>query len=392
MKVVFRNKGVIDPRSISTFGVSSKEGEGAIGFFGTGLKYAIAILLRSGCDITIYAGTKKLEFGTRKEKVRVDDFTFVTMNRKALGFTTEVGKTWEVWQAFREIYCNTLDEKGEFFTAAEAPEPVEGETMIVVSGASFLKAWDERAGIVLEGEPLITLEHVEIRHGASEHIYYRGIRALRLAKPSLFTYNVTTNLELTEDRTIKHSFYADHYVAASLSKLEDKHVLQRVLTCSDDGFESGLNFANTEPSDQFKGLVRLLNRQFNKWLNRSAIAACKESIFDGLERLEPTPLNALDAARMAKAVTFCHSIGFAVDDYPIIVTDFLGEGVLGRAHDERIFISTRVLMQGTKQLAATLIEEFIHLRHKLRDETYAMQTYLFDLIVSLGEQINGEPL
>lgn len=44
--IIFRNKGVIDPKSITTFGVSSKENPGAIGFFGTGLKYAIAILLR----------------------------------------------------------------------------------------------------------------------------------------------------------------------------------------------------------------------------------------------------------------------------------------------------------------------------------------------------------
>ena len=390
--IVFRNKGVIDPRSISTFGVSSKEGEGAIGFFGTGLKYAIAILLRNGCSITIYAGLKKLEFGTRKEKVRVDDFTFVTMNRKALGFTTEVGKTWEVWQAFREIYCNTLDEKGEFFSCQQAPEPAEGETMIVVSGDPFVKAWNERADIVLEGEPLLTLEGLEVRHGESEHIYYRGIRALRLSKPSMFTYNLTSTIELTEDRTIKHAFYADHFVQRGLSKAADKHVLQRVLTCPDSGYEHSLNFANSAPSEEFKGLVRLLNRQFNKNLNRSAIEACKESIFDGLENLESTPLNAIDSARMTKAIDFCRSIGFTVDDYPIIVTDFLGEGVLGRAHDERIFISTRVLMQGTKQLAATLIEEFIHLRHKLRDETYAMQTYLFDVIVSLGEQVHGEPL
>lgn len=39
--VAFRNKGVIDPKSITTFGVSSKEGEGAIGFFGTGLKLSL---------------------------------------------------------------------------------------------------------------------------------------------------------------------------------------------------------------------------------------------------------------------------------------------------------------------------------------------------------------
>lgn len=55
-QVIFRNKGIIDPRSITTFGVSSKDSESAIGYFGTGLKYAIAILLREGCKIDIYTG------------------------------------------------------------------------------------------------------------------------------------------------------------------------------------------------------------------------------------------------------------------------------------------------------------------------------------------------
>jgi hypothetical protein len=46
--VVFENPGEIDAAAIRTFGVSVKEGENPIGFFGTGLKYAIAILLRTG--------------------------------------------------------------------------------------------------------------------------------------------------------------------------------------------------------------------------------------------------------------------------------------------------------------------------------------------------------
>ena len=68
-KIIFRNKGVIDPKSIVTFGVSSKTGSNSIGFFGTGLKYAIAILLRNKCSFTVYAGKKPLR--VRKNKVRV---------------------------------------------------------------------------------------------------------------------------------------------------------------------------------------------------------------------------------------------------------------------------------------------------------------------------------
>jgi hypothetical protein len=60
-------------------------------------------------------------------------------------------------------------------------------------------------------------------------------------------------------------------------------------------------------------------------------------------------------------------------------------------HDE-IFVSRRAFMQGTKRVAGTLVEEFIHLRYGHGDETRDMQEFLLDRLVSLGEQIRGEPL
>lgn len=391
--VVFRNKGVIDPKSITTFGVSSKESASAIGFFGTGLKYAIAILLREGCKVTVYAGDKQLAFGTVTQKIRVDEFTFVTMNGTELGYTTELGKTWEVWQAFRELYCNTLDENGECFTCGKAPAPLDDETMIVVEGRKFLDAWNMRGEIVLESQPLAVLPGIEVRSGQSQYVYYRGIRALKLNRTAMYTYNITNSVELTEDRTIKYSFYADIYIAKGLCALADKHHLQNILTAPEAAYEAHLDFDRGEvPSDQFKEVVRVMARQFNARINRSAVKLCQGSILEQLEHMEHMPMTAIDQSRMDKAIDFCRRMGFNVDEYPIVVSEFLGEGVLGRAHDEKIYISKRVLMMGTKMLVGTLIEEFIHLRHQLKDETYAMQNFLFDSLVSIGEQMLGEAL
>ena len=44
--VSFKSNGLIDPLCITTIGVSVNESENPIGFFGTGLKYAIAIRQR----------------------------------------------------------------------------------------------------------------------------------------------------------------------------------------------------------------------------------------------------------------------------------------------------------------------------------------------------------
>ena len=94
--IVFENKGELDIRAIKTFGVNSKDNPAsAIGYFGTGLKYALAILLRAKHVVTIITGGKKYTFGVVTSKIRNYSFDIVTMNGEELGFTTELGKDWD---------------------------------------------------------------------------------------------------------------------------------------------------------------------------------------------------------------------------------------------------------------------------------------------------------
>jgi hypothetical protein len=131
--IVFQNKGEIDIRAIKTFGVNSKDNkESAIGYFGTGLKYAIAILLRAGATVSILTGGKMHRFSTEQTKIRNDHFDIVRMNDEELGFTTELGKEWELWMAFREIYSNMLDEDGEAKAVTFLPDPDPEKTYVIV--------------------------------------------------------------------------------------------------------------------------------------------------------------------------------------------------------------------------------------------------------------------
>lgn len=393
MKIVFRNKGIIDPRSITTFGVSSKGSDSAIGYFGTGLKYAIAILLREGCKIDIYTGGQHLTFGTSEQRVRVDDFTFVTMNDQPLSFTTELGKNWEAWQAIRELWCNCLDEQGAAFSSEYFDDvPSEDETVILVSGRAAVDAWALRDTIMISGSPIFESEHVDIYPGQSNHIYYKGVRVLDLNRSSQYTYNVKCNVELTEDRTMKHPVLAAWYVARGIAKLSDRPFITRVLTADQDWFEHRLDFDSVTASEDFSGIVKQMARQQVSGLNQSATRCAR---FDNNEILDDMPrmqLGKVDLVRLAKAIEFSKSIGFSVDEYEIVIIENLGESVLGRAANNKIYLSKIVFMQGTKMLAGTLIEEFIHLRHGLLDETRGMQNFLFDSLVSLGEQISGNPL
>lgn len=392
-KIVFRNKGSIDPRSITTFGVSSKESSGAIGYFGTGLKYAIAILLREKCAVTIITGGQSFSFGTQDQRVRVDDFTFVTMNGAPLSFTTELGKNWKPWQAIRELWCNALDEGGEACdTDAEHIECGVDETIIVVSGRAAEKAWAERDTILLATSPLFQSDRLDIHPGRSNLIYYKGIRVLELERPSMYTYNLKGHVGLTEDRTLEYPSLAGWFVAKGIAQQQDRRLIESCVTASEGWMEHSLDFDGAEASPAFKGIVKEFARKRAPNLNCTAIKASNFDPNELLDDLPTTKLNSVDQIRLRKAVDFAQSIGFEVSKYPIVVCENLGESVLGRAANDKIYLSKTVFMQGTKMVAGTLIEEFIHLRHGLHDETRQLQNYLLDSLVSVGERLAGEPL
>jgi hypothetical protein len=154
--VTFQNDGLIDLRAVTTFGVSSKETSNPIGYFGTGLKYAVAVLLRLGCEIELYLGEDtRYVFRARKTRIRVDDFDVVTMtscdDTVELAFTTQLGRNWHAWQAFRELWCNAIDEGGDVYPDFRPPRP--GVTTIHVTGEPVVEAYHKRDTIMLTGEP-----------------------------------------------------------------------------------------------------------------------------------------------------------------------------------------------------------------------------------------------
>lgn len=395
--VVFENDGEIDAAAIRTFGVSVKEGSNPIGFFGTGLKYALAILLRTGHRITVHSGAAKHRFALKDVSVRGQTFQVITMDRRELGFTTQVGKTWELWMAYRELYCNCKDEGGAVFVADKEPAPQAGKTRVIVSGEDFRNEHDRRSTFILLGEPRLRLNHCEVYDGESRGVFYRGILVHRFPKAevSRFTYNITASVDLTEDRIAKHPFMFPGMIAASVLQAEDDAFLRDVLDVDNRYFEHHFDFKDTiwcgRPAEPFLKTVEQLTQHAAA---RTSISA--QMVYKAAKRSELAPatttLVGVESDILMKAVKFAKKLGFTVDDYPIIVTDALGPNILGMAEEGRIYVSRLAFMQGTKRVAGTLIEELIHLKYRYEDETYAMQNFLLDRLVSLGEQMQGEPL
>lgn len=386
--VSFQNAGLIDLRAVRTFGMSAKECSNPIGFFGTGLKYAIAIGLRLGCKVTLYRGLERFDFRTTDARVRNSDFRIVTMNDEELGFTTELGKTWEPWQAFRELYCNAIDEGGNVYEGQLDPTP--DSTTVVISGHPMFSAYLERHTIILQGAPKWAGETLDVFDRPNGYAYYRGIKVAKLPMEAQLTYNVKSPLELTEDRTIKQDYYFRAAVRDAVLRSEHQDFVERFLQAPSGSFESKLDLdCWIEPSDAFIDAMERVT--FRKCSNNSALRVYKKH--KKCELLpDPTPLNRVEQKQLERAVAFCEWMGHPVRDYEIVVTTDLEDRVWGRAYEGRIYLNRRAFMIGTKLVAGTVLEEYLHLKHSFSDESRELQNFLLDALMSMGELARGEPV
>src|SRR5690606_673401 len=132
-----------DIEALTTLGVSVKS-EGSIGYFGTGFKFALATLLRTGHLVTIHTPNESYRFTALTRNIRGQDFQLIQMNGVSLGFTTEFGKNWEMWMAFRELHSNTLDEGG--WTSESRGD---AQVVIEIAGAAYTEAYHKRHEIFL---------------------------------------------------------------------------------------------------------------------------------------------------------------------------------------------------------------------------------------------------
>jgi|SRR3990167_4583534 len=392
MNVIFENKGEIDPLLITTFGVNVKDGDSPIGFFGTGLKYALAILMRHDCGVIIQSGAAEFTFGKKNVTLRGKEFEFVTMNGEPLNFTTEVGKTWDLWMAYREMYCNSQDEGGAVYESVASPDPQNSLTRVIVSGSAFIEIARKHGDYFLTSDPWIKTPRVNIHQGESRGCYYRNVMVGKLsARPTMFTYNNNSSVDLTEDRTMKHPFIVSHRIASTVIESENAAYIRACVTAGDNYHEGELDYdlAYT-PSQTFMDVVGALMKDRIGSVNKTAIELYRKHASAKIVP-DTVVLNKVERIMLERARRFCEDIGFDIR-YDVCVVESLGTDILGMAKDETIYLAHRAFSVGTKCVAGTLIEEYVHLKHGYQDGTRGMQNYLLDRMVSLGEVVVGEPL
>lgn len=384
--VTFQNKGILDTRGITTFGVTVKETKDPIGYFGTGLKYAIAVCLREGLKVTLYLGTTKLKFTVRKRKMRGRNIDVVFMGDIELPFTTNLGKNWELWMAYREFVANAFDEEDN--TVNSDPLDIKKSyTTFTVEGSMIDKVHEERHTIFLATAPRYKFAHVELHDGpdVGEWLFYKGIRVYKLHKRAMYNYNLLTRCKLTEDRTIQSVYTAYHEIAKDILTCENAGLIRQMMEANQNWWESGIdyNWGGITPGECF---LKVAERYFatHTSYNSSAKAVYKEARPEKRPptsiMMESVPLS--QRRKLWAALMFWDKLGISIPKDMIRITK---EGT--QTHDKRIYLDIKELDREMRQVAGAVYKAYGSCRPKT--EKLTEKDFLIDTVVDFGERLLG---
>jgi len=381
-KIYFANPGTIDPDVIRIMGVSVKPGVNPIGYFGTGLKYAIATLLRTGHKFSITTSYVYYEFTVETKKIRGEPFEIVFMNGEQLPFTLELGKNWTVDNAFRELYSNALDEGGKI-----SDKPLNGDTVIIVEGEQITDSYYRRREIFLHSEPKYLLPRLEVHNGESRYLYYRGVQVYKLPKMSRFTYNLTGELRLTEDRTLASIFDAKYKIETVLPMVPEETFARKIIQFPESReefyFESTFDFETCAvPSEQFLDAAEKALNDVTSNKSAGKLVREKRNIVEEMKYEIPTSEEAHTIIQACNMISVA-PLNAIVHPKDVKLVNDLGPNILGVCKNNVIILPRQTLANGIHFTAITIYEEFIHRDLGYSDCTRGMQQYLFDKILQL---------
>lgn len=384
--IVFHSPTELPIEAATTMGVSVKESGNAIGKFGTGIKYAIAGILRLGGSVVIDIAGDVYEFTSVDTDIRGKKFGVVHCNGSACGFTTDLGKHWHPWQLFRELASNSLDESGGW--GASAPD--DAVTVINVRCREVEEAGRDES-VFLPANRRALLESsvgATVHEGPSQHYYFRGIRAGSFGVKAPVTVNIT-NGELSEDRLLDmHVVHNELAWAFRSATAWDRDFLRSVVIEGGDGDFWVQNVNKYVISGGVSPGIMAWMEECPKTIQhpafREAYRRHKRSA-GGL--WEPCEWPSLAYDLVDTAERLCANV--SIDPIPrdkLFFTRDLDDGTLAvTVVDSReVWLSTKLVMLGRDEFLAGYIEEAVHAMTGYDDCTRNFQNVWIGIVVRLG--------
>jgi len=392
-KIHFINREELNPIAFSVMGASVKNDSSCIGWFGSGLKYSLAVMLRLNVKFSVETHGKTFTFDTVKKDFRGEEMNIVTCNGDELGYTTEFGKQWNLENIYRELYCNALDEGGSVEQGGDVDS--SNKTIITIDDHRMLEEhYQKDSNFLFDSIPIHTAGDAQIhslKSGSVRRLYYKGVKTQEGSYDMQYAYNVTAGLELTEDRTLKYVYQWNEAVTKLIVSLTDKKMIQNILTAEKYSFEQTVSFESyciaENMSDEFKEIAQEYERK-GKITNLSLSSYIKglnpKTIEDWVK-----PITSNEDKQLQEAYKLLESNDHYVQGWDLKKFEAESLGHLGQAKDGIIYIAQKVFLMGPRELAITILEEHLHLKTGFGDETRQFQNALFEEIGVLMEKVKS---
>lgn len=415
-----QSKGEIEIEAFTLIGASSKRNDKTkIGYFGSGLKYSIASMLRNNIDFKIFRGENEINFSVVEKSFRNDVYQAICVNGIETSMTTTMGGSdWDIpFAPFREIYSNALDEdENVVLNKVSNIFGENGSTTIYIECTeavsdfynNFHEYFCDKNPNVLSVTTYGTI-YPETTSGKLK-LFRKGILCYDNEQKSVFSYN-SHYFDINESRVLKGEYSAKIYVAGILKLTKNKEVIKTLIdtlqggnagyyehvvpyhthesfseewfeVCKDKRFVPAEIVMFCKPSQLQgrivlpKSLLQPLYRQFDTLdvFGLSEKTGEAEYIIDNdpSEILTDKVIDALDVLRKTRYKNRLTNID-------IVYANFIDKQVLGQAENGKIILSTKLVDDDVPYIAKIIIEENEHNKSGFSDETRDFQNHLFKI-------------
>lgn len=406
-----QNDGELDIRLVSLMGGTTKSNdEFKIGQWGSGLKYTLAYLLKNNIDFKIFIGETEIKVTTETEVIRDESFEIICIDGQRTSITTQMGgAAWEPWTIIRELWCNALDEGGEYKEITELISGDSGKTTFFIQlDKDFQKViseWDKY--FIHSQTPLFENEEFKIyRGGPSLRFYKQGVLILeRQNTAGLFCYDIK-NAEINELREFKGS--AEYAIVRALANANSGVITTFIENVTDDVFEGKMSYdwythlgpiwketiGNAKIIHQ-KALDDMRAREVN--VDLSGIIVLPKNVYSFLSKEIPG-ISALRSADKVNEFYEIHSEKlserlnevFAIlecceyhihPELKFIFGTFGDKNIQGQINldTKEIYLSDSLLDKSLFNFVAVMIEENEHFKTGLQDCSRKFQQHWIDL-------------
>jgi hypothetical protein len=441
--ILIQNDGEIEPNSFELIGASTKRNDNTkIGFFGSGLKYSIAYMMRTGIDFKIFSGMHEFNFSTVPATIKDQQFDRICINGQPTSFTVSMGPTWkEDWFVLREIYCNALDEGTcTMVKETEIVQPVEGKTRIFIERTEALTAvcndWDsyfaEDREPIFISEPVytcylgntdngVTSQRIKVYPKTSGIIFRKGVRVCKREK-MMYDYGCD-GVNINEDRTAANPEGIGYAVRNMFVAFSNEAYIKSILRTGGDETAPAEYHNLSYPDFSYNWSDKWIQFSYDNILVVKEVSAryaeeintAKKEVFlipsifaKELKKHQPLvriagmgtvindqTLNEITPTQkqnylLKEVLRSLEEMKYPVP-YEIRVAEFSDLKIMGLAdiNAKIIYISADTFDKGRREIAMTLMEETEHIKSQQGDETREFQTHIFSQWLKTMEESNG---